>query len=271
MSMRRLLVYVMLIAGAVSFIYPFLWMGSISLRPISEFHDLGLFSENFTLANYQAVFDRIPIGRAFINSCFIAGTVTCSVLFFSSLVGYSLAKLQFKGQGAIMAIVMISMMIPGQLTLIPLYQLIVYFGWADSYLGLIVPSLMSGLGILIFRQTFMTIPYELMEAARMEGASEFQILRKIFWPLAKPAIVIIGILTFMGSWNEVLWPMIVVHEKAMMTLPQMVVLFTKGGESGGQFGIEMAANMMLVLPIIISYSFFQKYFVEALASSGIKG
>ncbi len=271
MSLKRLIFYLLLIAAATTFIYPFLWMTATSLKPASEIHTFTLFSSNFSFDNYYEVFRRIPIGRALFNSFVVASTSTVSVIFFSSMVGYALAKLQFKGRNLIFMILIFSMMIPGQLTLIPLYQLIVKFGWVDSYFALIVPTMVSAMGILIFRQTFKGLPYELIEAARMEGASEFTILTKIFWPLSLPAMVTVGILNFMGSWNEVLWPMSVIREQEMMTMPQMVVLFSKGGQAGGSLGIELAAAMILVVPIVIAYSFFQRYFIESMAGSGIKG
>ncbi len=131
--------------------------------------------------------------------------------------------------------------------------------------------MISAMSILIFRQTFMSLPDELIEAARMEGCSELQILTKIFWPLSKPAMITVGIITFMASWNEVLWPMMVVRKQSMMTMPQMLTLFSVGGQAESQWGVEMAAAMILVVPIVAAYVFFQKYFIEGIASSGIKG
>ncbi len=269
--MKKLLFYLVLTTAAVSFIYPFLWMASASLKPASEAASLNLFSMNFTLRNYGAVFEKIPIGRALFNSFVVAASTTASMIFFCSLAGYGLAKLRFMGRETVFMVVLLTMMIPGQLLLIPLYTLIVKFGWTDSYAGLIAPTLIGGMGILIFRQTFMGIPDELIEAARMEGASELQILTKIFWPLSKPAMITVGIITFMGSWNEVLWPMMVVRKTTMMTLPQMVTMFSVGGQAGGELGVELAASMVLVLPIVLAYVFFQKYFIEGIAASGIKG
>ena len=269
--MKKLILHLILLFAAVSFIYPFLWMASASLKPVAEATSMNLLSSNFTFHNYIAVFKKIPIGRALLNSTIVAGATTASVIFFSSLVGYALAKLKFTGRETLFMIVLFTMMIPGQLTLIPLYTLIVKLGWVDSYPGLIVPWMISGMGILIFRQTFVSIPGDLMEAARIEGAGELQILTKIFWPLSKPAMVTVGIITFMGTWNEVLWPMTIIREQTMMTMPQMITMFAVGGQAGGDLGIQMAASMFLVIPLVIAYVFFQKYFIEGIASSGIKG
>ncbi len=269
--MKKLCFYLILTAAAASFIYPFLWMAAVALKPPSEATSLNLFSAHYTLANYAAVFQKIPIARALLNSSIVAAATTTSVIFFSSLAGYALSKLKFKGRNGVFMVVLLTMMIPGQLLLIPLYTLIVRFGWTDSYIGLIAPTMVSAMGILIFRQTFMAIPDELIEAARMEGCGELQILTRIFWPLAKPAMITVGIITFMASWNEVLWPMMVVRDQNMMTMPQMITMFSVGGQAGGQLGVEFAASMLLVLPIVMAYVFFQKYFIEGIASTGIKG
>lgn len=271
MTMKKLVLHLVLLAAAVSFIYPFLWMASASLKPAAEATSLNLLSSNFTFANYSAVFKKIPIARALLNSLIVAGCTTASVIFFSSLVGYALAKLKFKGREAVFMIVLFTMMIPGQLTLIPLYTLVVKLGWVDSYPGLIVPWMISAMAILIFRQTFVTIPGELMEAARIEGAGELKILTRIFWPLSKPAMVTVGIITFMNTWNEVLWPMMVIRKQTMMTMPQMITMFAVGGQAGGELGVELAASMLLVIPIVVAYVFFQRFFIEGIASSGIKG
>lgn len=269
--MKKAFLYLLLFAAALSFIYPFLWMASVSFKPAAEARSMGLLSAHFTLENYRAVFQKIPIGRAFLNSLVVAGVTTASVIFFGSLAGYALSKLRFKGREAVFMIVLLTMMIPGQLTLIPLYTLIVRFGWTDTFPGLIAPTMINAMSILIFRQTFMTVPGELSEAARMEGCGELQILTKIFWPLSKPAMITVGIITFMASWNEVLWPMMVVRKESMMTMPQMLTLFAVGGQAESHWGVEMAAAMILVVPILAAYVFFQKYFIEGIASSGIKG
>jgi multiple sugar transport system permease protein len=270
-STKKLALHLALVCAAASFLYPFLWMAAAALKPGSEALSMSLWSSDFTLANYAAVFKKIPIGRALLNSLLVASCTTASVLFFSSLAGYALAKLRFKGKQAVFIAALVTMMIPGQLTLIPLYTLIVRFGWIDSYLGLIAPGMMSAMGILIFRQTFMAIPDELIEAARIEGCGELGILVRIFWPLSKPAMVTVGIVTFMASWNEVLWPMMVIREQQMMTMPQMITMFSVGGQAGGELGVELAASMILVLPIAAAYAFFQRYFIEGIATAGIKG
>jgi multiple sugar transport system permease protein len=147
----------------------------------------------------------------------------------------------------------------------------VKLGWTDSYLGLVAPSMMSAFGIILFRQFFMAVPQALIEAARIDGCSEVGILVRVIWPLSRPVVLTVGLLTFMTSWNEVLWPMMVVRERSLMTMPQIVALFTIGGEAESQLGPLLAAATMLSLPVIVAYALFQRQFIESMASSGVKG
>ncbi|HAI87771.1 MAG TPA: sugar ABC transporter permease [Firmicutes bacterium] len=270
-NLTKALGYILLTIAALTFIYPFLWMASASLKPENEIGTLALISRNFSLRGYSAVFKQIPIGRALFNSGFVSITSTASVLVLSSMVGYALARLRFVGRDSIFNLVLLTMMIPGQLLLIPMYILVVRLGWTDSYRALIIPALISNMGIIVFRQFFKSLPQDLVDAARIDGCSDYRILFQIFWPLSKPVLITVGIITFIGSWNEVLWPLIVIRRWSMMTMPQMVTLFHVGGLAGAQVAAEMAAAMMLALPVIVAYLFFQRYFIESLALSGIKG
>jgi len=168
-------------------------------------------------------------------------------------------------------LIIFTMMIPFQLTLLPLYVLMVKFHWTDSYWALIVPGMMSGFGVLLFRQFFQTIPQSLIDAARVEGLNDLQILFRIVWPLSKPVLITVGIITFMNTWNEVLWPLVVIRNQALMTMPQTVTIFAVGGMAEAQLGAKLAAATLLALPVIIAYAFFQRYFIESMASSGLKG
>ena len=162
------------------------------------------------------------------------------------------------------------LLVPGQLTLIPLYTLIVQLGWIDTYAALIVPYLFNATAILTLRQFFLQIPQSLIDSARMDGMGELRILFTIFWPLARPALAIVAIFTFMGSWNEVLWPLLVVRDQQTMTLPQLLTVFTLGG-GAGTLGISLAAAMVLVVPVVVAYMFLQRYFIESMAGAGVKG
>ncbi len=269
--MKKWLLYLFLSLGAVVFLYPFMWMLSATLKPEMEIPNFGLWPSRFTSSSYQQVFAKIPILRALGNSLFVSLSITASVLFFSSMVGYALSRLRFRGKNLMFILIMFTMMIPFQLTLLPLYVLMVKFHWTDTYWALIVPGLMSGFGVLLFRQFFQTIPQSLIDAARVDGLNDLQILFKIVWPLSKPVLITVGIITFMNTWNEVLWPLVVIRKQTLMTMPQTVTIFAVGGMAEAQLGVKLAAATLLALPVIIAYAFFQRYFIESMASSGLKG
>ncbi len=269
--MKKALMYIVLAAGTVVFAYPFLWMVAGSLKPEMEISSLNLLSSHFSFKNYATVLTRIPVGRAFLNSLFVSLSVTALVVVLGSMVGYALARLRFAGKSLIYGIILFTMMIPFQITLIPQYVLMVKLGWTDTYLSLIVPSMMSGFSIVLFRQFIAAIPQALIDAARLDGCSEFRILFRVIWPLSRPVIITVAILTFMASWNDVLWPLIVVRDRSLMTLPQLVTIFVTGGEAEAQLGLLLASATLLAMPVIIAYSFFQKYFIESMAAAGIKG
>jgi multiple sugar transport system permease protein len=263
--------YLLLLVGAVSFLYPFVWMALATLKPEPEITQLRLLPSEWTLHSYRVVLEKIPISRAFLNSVFVAAAITASVLVFSSLVGYALAKLEFVGRKMLFNVILFTMMIPFQITLIPTYILMVKFGWVDTYWALIVPGMVSAFGILLFKQYFQAIPRDVIDAARIDGCSEVSIVFRVVWPNALPALVTVGILTFLTAWNEVLWPLIVIRDPLRMTMPQMVTLFALGGSAESQQGVILASAMLLALPVILVYIFFQRYIIESLATSGMKG
>ena len=268
---RQALFWGLLVLAAFSFVLPFLYMVSTAFKGPRELFSPNLVPQNPTLDNFNAVLTQIPIGRALFNSVFVYGTITLSTLLFSSVVGYALSRLQFYGREFVFNVILVTMMIPGQLVLIPLYLLIVRFGWTDSYQALIVPGMMSAFGIFMFRQTFKTIPQDLIDAARIDGAGELTILFRILWPLSTPALITVGIFTFMGGWNDFLWPTIVNRDQSLMTLTQMVTIYAIGGQAGGQFGAVMASSLIAVVPMIAVYLIFQKYYLQGIVSTGIKG
>src|SRR5208283_4014369 len=197
--MSRIFKYVLLFVGLIVFGYPFVWMVVGSLKPELEISNLKLWSSMLTLNSYSQVFNKIPIGRAFFNSVFVSMSVTVLVVIFGSMVGYALAKLRFVGKSILYLLILFTMMIPFQITLIPQYVLMVKLGWTDTYLSLIIPSIMSSFSIILFRQFFLSIPQALIDAARIDGCSELHILFRLIWPLSKPVIITVAILTFMAS------------------------------------------------------------------------
>jgi multiple sugar transport system permease protein len=162
------------------------------------------------------------------------------------------------------------MTLPFQITLIPNYITMVRLGWIDTYLALVVPFSLSSLAVLLFRQAFQSLPQALIDAARIDGAGELRIIFQILIPNVLPTVLTITILTFMGLWNEALWPLIVIRDESTMTMPQLVTLFSVGGRAEGQLGVKIAAAVLLAVPVIILYLFFQKHFIRSMASSGLK-
>jgi len=268
--LRRIALYAALTAAALTFIYPFLWMAATTVKPPFEVGTLTLLPDRPTLDNYRTMWARAPFGRALFNSALVATTITASVLVLGSMTAYAMARLRFRGRPALDAATMAVLLVPGQLTLIPLYTLIVQLGWVDTYAALIVPYLFNATAVLMLRQFFLQIPQSLVDSARMDGMGELRILFTIFWPLAKPPLAIVAIFTFMGSWNEVLWPLLVVREQRLMTLPQLLTVFALGGGAGST-GVSLAASMVLVVPVVIAYVFLQRYFIESMAGAGVKG
>lgn len=269
--MKSVMKYILLTAGALLFVYPFLWMFTSSLKPEAEIGDLGLWSNAFSLINYEKVLVKIPILRALLNSLIVSASCTATVVILGSMVGYALSRLQFAGKRGLYMLILFTMMIPFQIVLIPQYILMVKLGWTDTYLSLIAPTMISAFGIVLFRQFFLSIPQALIDAARIDGCNEVTILFRIIYPLSRPVIITVALLTFMTNWNEVLWPMMVVRERSLMTMPQIVALFSTGGEAESQLGYLLAAATLLALPVVIAYAFFQRYFIESMASTGLKG
>ncbi len=270
-TLSAVLKYFFLTAFAVGFLYPFLWMLSGSFKPDFDVMKLGLFSSHFTLFNYDLVFGRIPILRAFLNSLIVAMSVTATVIVFGSMVGYALAKIKWKGAGTLTVFLLFTMTLPFQLTLIPLYTMVVKFGITDNLLGLILPNMLTAVSVIMFRQFFVTIPDSLIEAARIDGCGELRVIFNVVVPLSKPAVVTVGIITFLTSWNDVLWPLIVIRNRYLMTLPQLITVFVLGGQAESHLGAELAASVLLAVPILVIYSFFQRYFIQSFVSSGVKG
>ena len=267
----RVLAIAALVAGAVVFAYPFVWMALATVKPEAEIGALNPLPSVWTAESYRLVFASIPLGRAFLNSVVVTGLVTASALVFGSLAAYGLARLRWRGREAAFGLILFTMMVPFLVLLIPLYTLVVGFGWTDSYAGLVVPFMMNATAVLVLRQHFLSLPQGLIDAARIDGAGELRILFQIVWPLSVPALVTAGIIVFIGSWNEVLWPLLVVRDEAMMTMPQMVTLFAVGGGAESRVGPQLAASLLLALPVILAYVAFQRRFVESLATSGLKG
>jgi len=267
----KIIIYILLIGAGFSFLYPFYWMILASLTPETLLGELNILPLKISFENYLLMFSKIPIFRSLLNSTIVATSSTFGVIVFGSMIGYALAKTNFKGRNLLFFIIVFTMTLPFQITLIPNYILMVKFRWVDTFAALIIPALNSAFAIIMFRQVFKGIPNDLIDAARVDGCGELRIIFQVLWPNIIPTIITVAIITFMNSWNDVLWPLIVIRDEKLMTMPQLVTLFAVGGRADAQMGVKLASAVLLALPIIISYSFFQKYFIRSMVSTGLKG
>jgi multiple sugar transport system permease protein len=270
LDIRRIITYLALGMAALTFIYPFIWMIGASLAPLHEVGNMKFWPQHPTLSNFESMVGKIPIGRSLVNSLLVAILTTSLVLLTGSTVGYALAKMQFRGRQLIFYVIVFTMSLPFQITLIPNYITMVNLRLVDTYLALVIPFAVSAFAILMFRQAFQGLPQALIDAARLDGCSEWGVIFRILWPNIKPTIITVAILTFIGSWNEVLWPLIVIRNEQLMTMPQLVTLFAVGGRADSQLGVKIAAAVLLALPVMIAFLFFQKHFIQSMASTGLK-
>ncbi len=269
-SIKKIVLYLALTVAALTFIYPFIWMIGASFAPAHEVATMSLWPSHPTWSNFESMVAKIPIWRSLLNSLFVAVFTTSLVIITGSIVGYALAKMQFKGKQLIFYIIVFTMSLPFQVTLIPNYITMINLRMVDTYFALIIPFAVSAFAILMFRQAFQGLPQALIDAARMDGCNETGIIFRILWPNIKPTIVTVAILSFIGSWNEVLWPLIVVRNEKLMTMPQLVTLFATGGRADSQLGVKIAAAVVLAMPVMIAFLFFQKHFIQSMASTGLK-
>lgn len=266
----RALTYAVLYLGAAIVLLPFVWMVAASLKTEPELFTAPteLLPGHPTTTAYSDVWQRIPLARFFLNSVIFAGGVTVLSLFLDSLAAYALARLRFRGRDLAFWVVLIVLMVPVQITLIPLFLTVFQLGWLDTYAGLIIPRATNAFGIFLLRQFFLSIPREFDEAARIEGASEFQIYRRIILPLSKPALATLAVFHFMYNWNDFLWPLVVTSSPEMRTVPAGLTLFM------GSFVIEhpllMAGATLLLLPLAVAFVLAQRYFVRGVVMSGLK-
>jgi len=264
--------YALLLLGLVAVAGPFLWMVLSSFKSQSELVRIPptWLPEAWTLENYRRLFTSLNFPRYFLNSVIVAGSVVLANVVFCSMVGYALAKLKFSGKRLIMALVLGTMMVPGSVTVIPLFVLMSKLGLVNSYWAVILPFAVGPFGVFLMRQFMLAIPDDLLEAARVDGASEFKIFWKIVVPLSVPGMAALAIIVFLGSWNNFLWPLIVLTDEHMYTLPVALGTFAIG-QHQADYGLLMAGAVALVLPIIVTFLLLQRQFIESVANTGLKG
>ena len=265
------LLYSVAIFVAILTIAPFIWMISASFSPsgaATTFPPV-LIPKKFTLVHYKTLFTRLNLVKYFVNSLFISCSITLISLFFNSMAGFAFAKYNFPGKYKLFRLLLASMVIPGQVTMLPLFFMLKKMGFINTYIGVIIPGMASIFGIFLIRQFILTIPDSFIEAARIDGASDFKIYLKIILPLCKPILVTLALFTFIGAWNDFLWPLIVMTRNEMYTLP--VALANLMGEHAQDMELMMAGSLLTILPIMVLFLVMQKYYIEGIMIGGIKG
>ncbi|GAA1667395.1 carbohydrate ABC transporter permease [Microbacterium lacus] len=272
----RIALYVVLSLGAVAFLFPFWYMIVGSLQADVDPTPKGAFPNpaNLTGANYVAINERIDLAQGLLNSGIFTGGVLLGTVVFGVLAGYALAVLQWRGRGATFALLVLVQVVPFQMLMIPLYVMIARdFGLADSYAGMILPFLINSTAVIIFRQYFLQLPPDLFSAARIDGAGEFRLLWSIALPLVRPALVTALLLTFIGPWNEFLWPFLITKEASMQPLAVSLANFISNvaASTANPFGAMMAGAVVLAVPAVTLFIVFQRYFTTNDLGSGVKG
>jgi ABC-type glycerol-3-phosphate transport system permease component len=267
---------IVLAVGAVAFLFPFYYMIIGSLQTSPDSTPGGAFPNpaNLTFENYTDINGRIDLIRSLLNSGIFTGGVIVGTLVFGMLVGYALAQLQWRGRGVTFALALLVQVVPFQLLMIPLYVMIARdYGLADNYLGMILPFAINSTAVIIFRQYFLQVPRELFDAARIDGAGELTVLRKIAIPLVRPAILTVVLVTFIGPWNEFLWPFLVTKEASMQPLAVALANYISNvaATAANPFGAVLAGAVVLAAPAVLLFIVFQRHFVSTDIGSGVKG
>lgn len=264
--------YVALALVTFLMIFPLIIVVIVSFTPNAVTQTLPpkIIPSAWTLDNYTSLFQRLPIGRELLNTIVFAGAVTIISVFFDSLAAYGLSRVDFKGRGILLAVLIATMMIPAMALLIPVYKLLGSMGLVNSYLGIIIPRMADVGGIFLLRQFFISIPKDLDNAARIDGAGEFRIFAQIILPNAVPAILTVGMFNFMGNWNDLLWPLIMTSKPETRTITAGLAMLTGHGSSVTPYGVVMAGALISALPLLIVFFFVQKRFVEGIAMTGMK-
>lgn len=260
---------ILLTIGGIMFMLPFIWMILSSFKPESEVMQIPptLWPNDFTFENFKNLFQNMNFDVYLANTLII---VSCSFagMLLNALAGFGFAKYEFKGRNGLFVLVLATMMIPSQVTMIPVYLILNSAGLTNSMAGIVLPGLAGAFNIFLFRQFMSTIPSELLEATRIDGASEFRIFLQIVLPICKPILAVQAILTFIGGWNSFLWPLIIANDESLYTLS--VGLSLLKGQYGGNYALQMAGSAFMVVPVILIFSYFQKHIIENFTISGMK-
>lgn len=264
---------VVALVGGLAMVTPFVWAIATSLKPSGALLSLPpqLLPSEPTVTAYTRVLTRFPFLRVFGNSLLVAAATTLGQLVVCSMAGYAFARFHFKGRDALFAVYLATLMVPFAVIITPLFILVTKMGWANSYAGLIVPGMFSAFGTFFMRQFFLSIPRELEEAATIDGAGTFATFLRVVLPMTGPAVATLTVLSFMGSWNNFLWPLLIINDRNLMTLP--VALSALQGLYPGQtqWNVVMAGTVLATVPTILVFLVAQRWVIEGVAGSGVKG
>lgn len=274
LSLARVALYLLMTLAALLFLMPVAWMFVMSILPEHEIFQPvpHWIPQEPTLQNFQELFQRVeeaPVLRWFWNSLFVAGTGTLLYLWLTSMAAYAFSRLEFPGRNVLFFVVLSTLIIPGQVTIIPVFLLLQKLGWFNTYYALIVPGLAGAFGVFLLRQFFLTIPREMEEAALMDGCGRAGIYWRIILPLSKPALATLAIFSFLGGWNDFLLPLIATNEIEMRTLPVGLTIFL--GRYSMQYGLVMATAVLATLPVLVMFLLFQRHIIRGVVLTGLKG
>jgi len=270
---KRAFVYLLLIFFAIITLAPLAWAISTSLKPNAEVfgYPPQWIPENPRWSNYIDAWEIAPFANFYWNSFYITTLIVIGQLFTSSLAGFAFARLRFPGRDTVFLIYLASLMIPSQVIMIPIFLMVKELGWVNSHLSLIVPTLATPFGTFLFRQFFLGIPEELVDAAKLDGCSPFGIYWRVFLPLAKPALATLAIFTALATWNSFLWPLILIRSPELYTVTQGIGLLRGMIQWRVSWDLVMAGTVTALIPIVIVFIFAQRYFIEGITLSGLKG
>jgi ABC-type glycerol-3-phosphate transport system permease component len=269
--MRRAIITGVLVLFSILCLVPLVWLVASAFKANADFHVHAFVppADRLTFANFASLFEQMPFLRFMMNSFFVAGVTVIVQLFFSSLGGFALAKYAFAGKKTIMGVMVATMMIPGPVLLAPMYELIYHLRLIDSHLGLIVPGMVNVFGMFLFRQSMVSVPDEMLQAARIDGCNEFQIFWHVVLPVSRPMIGAFCLIAFMGTWNSFLWPQIILQSSDRFTLP--IGLNQMVGVYEADYGAMMAGTLLAVLPVVVLFFLLQKEFIAGLTKGAVKG
>jgi multiple sugar transport system permease protein len=265
-----LLLNAALVVAAAAALVPLLWMVSVSLMPAGEsiVFPPRFLPSRVTFEHYRELFTRLSLGRYLVNSTLIAGLVTMLSLLFNAMAGYAFAKLRFAGRDRLFGLLLAALVIPTQVAMLPLFLLMRWLGLVNTYGGVVVPAMASIFGIFLVRQFALSIPDELLDAARIDGASELRIFRSVVLPLCRPVLLTLAIFTFLATWNDFTWPLVVLSDGAMYTLP--VALANLSGEHYLDAELMMAGSVLTVAPVLVLFIVLQRYYLEGILLGSVK-